>query len=92
MQIKFDYYDLLRAAELLLKQRLNKDIDLDKLSPHDYPSIEYKERVFVYEKHKNGKEIKDEHGFRKVDWDKSEYVTKHIEFNDSSDITFYVGE
>ncbi len=48
--------------------------------------------MFVYKKHKNGKEVKDENGFREIDWDKSKYVTKHIEFDDSADITFYVGE
>ena len=92
MQIKFDYYDIQKAVQLLIKERLGISLDLEDLSPHDYPSIEYQERVFVYKKHKNGKEVKDENGLREVDWDKSNYVTKHIEFNDGADITFYVGE
>ncbi len=92
MQIKFDYYDIQKAVQLLIKERLGISLDLEDLSPHDYPSIEYQERVFVYKKHKNGKEVKDENGFREIDWDKSKYVTKHIEFDDSADITFYVGE
>lgn len=92
MQIKFDYYDIQKALELLVKDKLGISLDLEDVSHADYPSIEYLERVFVYKKHKNGKEVKDENGFRKIDWDKSEYVTKHIEFDDSADITFYVGE
>jgi|TARA_R100001463_G_scaffold131431_1_gene191452 hypothetical protein len=92
MQIKFDYYDIQKAVQLLIKERLGISLDLEDLSPHDYPSIEYQERVFVYKKHKNGKEVKDENGLREIDWDKSKYVTKHIEFDDSADITFYVGE
>jgi len=92
MQIKFDYYDLQEAIQLFVKEKFDMDIDLEDLSPHDYPSIEYQERVFVYKKHKNGKEVKDENGFREIDWDKSKYVTKYIEFDDNSDITFYVGE
>ncbi len=90
MQIKFDYYDMQEAIQLFVKEKFDMDIDLEDLSPHDYPSIEYRERVLVYKKHKNGKEVKDKHGCREVDWDNTEYVTKHIEFDDSSDITFYV--
>jgi hypothetical protein len=92
MQIKFDYYDLQEAIQLFVKEKFDMDIDLEELSPHDYPSIEYRERVYVYKKHKNGKEVKNEHGLSEVDWDKSNYVTKHIEFDDSADITFYVSK
>jgi len=92
MQIKFDYYDLQEAIQLFVKEKFDMDIDLEDLSPHDYPSIEYRKRVYVYKKHKNGKEVKDENGSREIDWDKSKYVTKYIEFDDNSDITFYVSK
>lgn len=92
MQIKFDYYDMQEAIQLFVKEKFDIDLDLEDLSPHDYPSIEYRERVLVYKKHKNGKEVKNEHGLSEVDWDKSNYVTKHAEFNDGADITFYVSK
>ena len=56
-----------------------------------YPDIEYRERVLAYKKHKNGKEVKDEHGYREVDWDKTTYKKKRIQFDDSADIIFWVG-
>ena len=90
MQLTFDYYDIQKALELLVKDKLGISLDLEDVSHADYPSIEYKERVYVYKKHKNGKEIKDENGFREVDWDNTEYVTKHVEFDDSAELTIYV--
>lgn len=90
MQITFDYDDIQEALQLLIKKKMGTDLDLEEVSPHDYPSVEYRERVYVYKKHKNGREVKDENGFREVDWDKSEHVTKHIQFDDSAKLTVYV--
>ena len=92
MQLTFDYYEIQEAIQLLVKEKLGMDIDLEKISPHDYPSIEYRERVLAYKKHKNGKEVKDENGIREVDWDKTKYEKKFIQFDDSADISFWVGE
>ena len=90
MQITFDYHDIQEALQLLIKKKMGTDLDLEEISPHDYPSVKYRKRVYVYEKHKNGREVKDEHGFRVVDWDKSNYETKHIEIDDCAEITFYI--
>tara|TARA_R110001583_G_scaffold40774_1_gene130072 strand:+ start:32 stop:319 length:288 start_codon:yes stop_codon:yes gene_type:complete len=90
MQLTFDYYDIQKALELLVTEKLGVSLDLEDVSHADYPSIKYKERVVIYKKHKNGKEVKDEHGFREVDWDNTEYVTKHVEFDDSAEFTIYV--
>ena len=92
MQLSFDYYEIQEAIQLLVKEKLGIDIDLEDISPHDYPSIEYRERVLAYKKHKNGKEVKDENGIREIDWDKTTYKKKWIEFDDSADITFWVGK
>ena len=67
-------------------------IELDKVMDRSccYPSFKYIKPIYAYEKHKNGKHIKDKHGFRSIDWDKTEFITKHVEFNDDSEITFYL--
>lgn len=92
MQLSFDYYEIQEAIQLLVKEKLGIDIDLEDISPHDYPSIEYRERVFAYKKHKNGKEVKDKNGIREIDWDKTTYERKWIPFDDDAEITFYLGE
>ena len=92
MQLTFDYYEVQEAIQLLVKKKLGIDIDLEDISPHDYPDITYHERDFVYKKHKNGKEIKDKNGIREIDWDKSEYKKNFIVFDDTADITFWVGK
>ena len=92
MQLTFDYYEIQEAIQLLVKQKIGIDIDLEDISPHDYPDIEYRERVLAYKKHKNGKEVKDENGIREVDWDKTTYKKKRIQFDDSADIIFWVGK
>jgi len=92
MQITFDYYEIQEAIQLLLKEKAGIEIDLEDINPHDYPDIVYHERDFVYKKHKNGKEIKDKNGIREIDWDKSEYKKKSIVFDDTAEITFWVGK
>ena len=92
MQLSFDYYEIQEAIQLFVKEKLGIDIDLEDISPHDYPSIEYRERVLAYKKHKNGKEVKDKNGIREIDWDKTTYKKKWIQFDDSADITFWVGK
>jgi hypothetical protein len=63
MQFTFDYYDIQKALELLVKDKLGVSLDLEDVSHADYPSIEY---------------------------NKSEHVTKHLEFDDSAELTIYV--
>ena len=92
MQLTFDYYEIQEAIQLLVKEKLGIEIDLEDISPHDYPDIEYRERVLAYKKHKNGKEVKDKNGIREIDWDKTKYEKKWISFDDSADISFWVGE
>ena len=91
MQLTFDYYEIQEAIQLLVKKKLGIDIDLEDISPHDYPDVTYHEREFGYKKHKNGKEVKDKNGIREIDWDKTKYEKKFIQFDDSADITFWVG-
>lgn len=90
MKITFDYYEVLEAMQFMLKEKLDMDIDLEDMSPHDYPSVEYRVPVYTYKKHKNGKEVKDEHGFRVIDSGATKYETKWIDFDDMVDIHFYV--
>lgn len=92
MQLTFDYYEIQEAIQLLVKKKLGMDIDLEDISPHDYPDIVCHERVYVYKKHKNGKDIKDKNGVREIDWDKTKYEKKYIQFDDMADITFWVGK
>ena len=92
MKLTFDYYEIQEAIQLLVKKKLGMDIDLEDISPHDYPDIVYHERVYVYKKHKNGKDIKDKNGIREIDWDKTTYKKKGIQFDDTADISFWVGE
>ena len=92
MKITFDYYEVLEAMQLMLKEKLDMDIDLEDMSPHDYPSVEYRVPVYTYKKHKNGKEVKDELGFRIIDSGETKFKTKWIDFDDMAEISFYVGK
>ena len=53
MQLTFDYYDIQKALELLVTEKLGVSLDLEDVSHADYPSIKYKELVVIYKKHKN---------------------------------------
>jgi len=91
-KLTFYSYEVEEAIRMYAKEKLGLDIPEDSISVHDYPSIEYRERVFAYKKHKNGKEVKDKNGIREIDWDKTTYERKWIPFDDDAEITFYLGE
>jgi len=81
MNISLYQFELQEAIALYLKKEHNVVIDTDDI---DYTSIEYQEREQVFKKHKNGKDIKNEHP--EVDWENSPYKTKHITMGEIDEI------
>ena len=61
MQIKLDYYDLINAIE----KKLNEDFDsnIDLYDCENYLNVEINEPDRQPKKHKNGRIVKNEHGY-----------------------------
>jgi len=61
MQIKLDYYDLINAIE----KKLNEDFDsnIDLYNCENYLNVEINEPDRQPKKHKNGRIVKNEHGY-----------------------------
>ena len=89
MRIKMDQWEVLRAVQLYLKHKYGFDYDLvDGLAA--WPDIEYQERGQVLKKHKNGRAIKNEHGYPVVDHTKTTYKTKSTQWEDTDSMTLYL--
>ena len=60
MNICLYQFELHEAIALYLKKEHNIVLDTDDI---DYTSIDYQEREEVFKKHKNGRVVKNEHGY-----------------------------
>jgi len=83
MNISLYQFELQEAIALYLKKEHNIVLDTDDI---DYTSIDYQEREEVFKKHKNGRVVKNEHGYPEVDWENSPYKTKHISMGEIDEI------
>ena len=90
MEIKLESYEVEDALKEYVKNKY--DIDVEMFSDYGQTLwLEINERVWVYEKHKNGKvKIHPEHGHKIVDPDKSTWKRKFESIGDMSSITFEV--
>ncbi len=80
MQIKLDYYDLIDAIE----KKLNEDFDsnIDLYNCENYLNVEISEPDRQPKKHKNGRIMKNEHGY--PIYEKVGTKKHNLSFNDES--------
>ena len=90
MEIKLESYEVEDALKEYIKNKY--DIDVEMFSDYGQTlCLETNERIWVYEKHKNGKvKTHPEHGHKIVDYDKSTWKRKFESIGDMSSITFEV--
>lgn len=90
MEIKLESYEVEEALINYIKNKYNINVKIFE----DYGQtlwLETNERIWVYEKHKNGKvKTHPEHGHKIVDYDKSTWNRKFESIGEMSSITFDV--
>ena len=90
MEIKLESYEVEEALKEYIKNKYKLDVKIFS----DYGQtlwLETNERVWVYEKHKNGRIKTDpEHGYKIVDYDKSTWNRKFESIGEMSSISFEV--
>ena len=89
MRIKIDQWEVLRALELYFKSEYGVDYDLVE-GLHEWPVIDYQERVLVTKKHKNGKVVKNKNGCDEIDYSKTTHKKASIEWSEFDSITFFL--
>jgi len=89
MRIKIDQWEVLRALELYFKTEYNVDCDLVE-GLHEWPVIDYQERILVKKKHKNGRVVKNENGYDEIDYSKTTHKKACIEWSEFDSITFFL--
>lgn len=91
MEIKLDGYELEEAVLEFIKNKYGVTVEI---SEHDPCMIlEYSERIWAYQKHKNGKIKTDpEHGYNLVDHDKSTWKKTFTKIGECDELSFYVKE
>ena len=89
MRIKIDQWEVLKALELYFKSEYGVDYDLVE-GLHEWPVIDYQERVLVTKKHKNGKVVKNKNGYDEIDYSKTTYKKASIEWSEFDSITFFL--
>ena len=95
IEIKIHSIDVMKAIEKYVKEQYGLDTNLDIHSENCAVSegvvmINYSKHVPVYKKYKNGRIVKDEHGVPIVDYQKSNWEERWLEFDDSCDINFHL--
>ena len=95
IEIKIHSSIVMDAIEQYVKEQYGLDADLDIHSENCAVSegivtIDYGKFKAVHKKYKNGKIVKDKHGFPVVDYQKSKWKKKYLEFNDTCEITFHL--
>ena len=90
MEIKLESYEVEEALINYIKNKYKINVKIFE----DYGQtlwLETNERIWVYEKHKNGKvKTHPEHGHKIVDYDKSTWNRKFESIGEMSSITFDV--
>ena len=95
IEVKIHYYEVVEAIELYIKENYNMDLDLDIYSENcmladGVVEIAYYEQEPVYKKYKNGRVVKNDYGHPIIDREKSEYVKKHLSFDERASFVFSV--
>ena len=91
MEIKLDGYELEEAVLEFIKNKYGVTLELSEHEP--CMILESSERIWAYQKHKNGKIKKDpEHGYDLVDHDKSTWKKTFTTIGECDELSFYVKE
>lgn len=88
--IKLHQHEVLDAISKHLSDEFGMDIDLNGDRLYEHPSINYHVPEYAYKKTRDGKDKLDKNGLRIVDWKKTKYHSKWIEFDDNSEIEFWI--
>ena len=89
MRLKIDQWEVLHAIERYLKDEYGVEYDITE-GLEDNPVIEYQETVRAFKKHKNGRVVKNEHGFPIIDYSKTRYENRSCAWSETDSITFYL--
>ena len=87
MQIKLFQSEVMEAITKHIKEKYGVDINVNSIMEL---TIESQVREYAYEKHRNGKLKKDEHGCSIIDYKNSKWITKHLSFDEESELYFYI--
>jgi hypothetical protein len=86
IEIKLDLYEVTYLLQDALRERYGAELKLN-----NYESgVTLRERIYKTKKHKNGKVMKDEHGYPVKEFDK--YEVRHIGLDEQSELNFYLEE
>lgn len=89
--IKIHGYEVLDALTNYLSVEYGMSVDL-RLDERllDCPILNYVVPEYVYKKTRDGKIKLDKNGYKIIDYKKTKYHKKFIEFGDDCDIEFYI--
>ena len=95
IEIKIHSSIVMHAIEQYVKEQYGLDTNLDVHSENCAVSegvvtIDYGKFKAVHKKYKNGRIVKDKFGLPVVDYQKSKFVKRWLEFDDSCEITFHL--
>ena len=80
MNISLASYEVIDSTLDKIKEKYGMNVDSGTLTGSWF---EYQEREYVYQKHKNGRFKKDENGCKIIDYEKSKWITKTVDFYDA---------
>ena len=88
MQIELYQYEVMEAIQDYLVKEYSIDTCLGESS--EPPCITAVEIDYPIKKHKNGKPMKDEHGFSIRDFENPKWNESHINFSEDSKMSIYL--
>tara|TARA_R100001463_G_scaffold99064_2_gene153532 strand:- start:559 stop:852 length:294 start_codon:yes stop_codon:yes gene_type:complete len=86
MRIKLDYYQVMDAIETYVKDNLKSEVCFDDRYTEFH--AETMNPVREKKKHKNGKVIKNEHGYEQ--WEIVGYENNNVHFDENSDFEIFI--
>jgi len=80
MKITLKSYEVIDSILEKIKEKYGMNIDRQAVAES---SVECQEREYAYKKYKNGRLKKDENGCKIIDYEKSKWITKTVDFYDA---------
>ena len=78
MNINLSSYEVIDSILAKISQKYGINVDSEAVTEAWFKC---QEMEYTYQKHKNGRLKKDEHGCKIIDNDKSKWITKTVDFN-----------
>jgi len=89
--IKLHQYEVLDALTNYLSEEYGMSVDLRLDERIDsYPTINYSVPEYAYKKTRDGKDKLDKYGCKTIDYKKTKWHQKFIEFGDDAEIEFWI--